>query len=219
MDSASSQDCEPARLAGRRVDGVRGVGRCRRGCEPSLYVGIRGALCAAVLRLVGTLLGRCAALANGLWWPFETFGCPIRRDRRRRALVDRDLDERLGSARGGVLEGQRRSTDASLAVLLGVAGPWELRNLYRGDPNDLTELFDRLKKDRKSLYADPRHDWIGKAVADVLQPGQARSCRGEIDLRLAEEIYPRSEWRISGWAWDVDADAPPRSVVLVDHRA
>lgn len=108
-----------------------------------------------------------------------------------------------------------RSSDAALSILLGVPGPWEIHKFYRGDVSDLEPLLARLRADGKSLYADPRSGWIGQPLAEVFPLEPDTRCRGEIDLATG---YPRPEWRVEGWAWDVEQARGPESIVLVDQR-
>ena len=73
------------------------------------------------------------------------------------------------------------TSDASLAVLLGVARHGDLRRLYRGDTSRLEPLFRTLRSERKGLYADPRQDWIGRPFEQLFALEPESRCLGDID--------------------------------------
>jgi hypothetical protein len=113
---------------------------------------------------------------------------------------------------------QSRDTDASISVLVGSAGPWEFKKFHAGPAEDLSDLLEVLEREEKSLYTDERRHWIGQRLQNVLTVDEDYACAGQIVPRAPDDLDPQNQWRILGWGWDLERDAPPRSVVLVDQR-
>ncbi len=107
--------------------------------------------------------------------------------------------------------------EAVTALLANVDDPRVLRQLYPNIPV-LEQRMARLRAHHLSIFADAWSAWLGRPVADHLRLVNPAHCRGGIERAILLSNAQRTQWRISGWAWDIARQAAPGRIVLTNSR-
>jgi hypothetical protein len=142
----------------------------------------------------------------------------------------------MGPARASLLRQSAAASEASLGVMLGIrdAGLPASMGVYvglplltsdpelvyrasrRGRSDRFQRVVDRLRRDRRGFFADPRASLPGTRLGDRFAVVSARRCSGGMDSPIALAGAVRAAAKVGGRARDLDADTVPPLVVITD---
>jgi hypothetical protein len=105
------------------------------------------------------------------------------------------------------------SVDATGTSFLLDAQDWERQQILWSERSQLFHWVEFARALRLGNFSEERYGWLNASLTDRFRiVGQGR-CEGKLE---AFDALSDASWRVTGWAWDRDAGAAPRDVVLVD---
>jgi len=115
---------------------------------------------------------------------------------------------------GHHFERRRFLANASLSLLLEVDSEWIATDLSLR-PEFVPVAVDRLKRDERGPFSDPRRAWLARPLAAEPRKANPARCIGRTE-RITPVVGATGDARVSGWAWDQERNEAPGSVLIVD---
>jgi len=79
------------------------------------------------------------------------------------------------------------------------------------------KVAKQLKKHHLNPFNDPFMHLTGTRLKDTHKLVSVERCQGALERIDPAPGRTPKDWRVSGWAWDVQAAAPAKNVVLIDR--
>jgi hypothetical protein len=109
----------------------------------------------------------------------------------------------------GLLASMTGEADAALVGVRDI----EAQNATTPTAEHLPEDLALLRRQGKSIYAEPRAHWMGRPLGSIAKADA--TCLGFIDNAVRQNARMRG-LRLSGWAWDMDHDRRVMQLLIVD---
>jgi hypothetical protein len=107
--------------------------------------------------------------------------------------------------------------EATTALLTGVGDVEALGRVYPNGVGALERAVD-LRARHLSIFSEPWSQWLDTPLGEHIRIADPSRCRGVI--ATAEPVLDslRPGWRVSGWAWDNNAQTAPNRIVMTDDK-
>jgi hypothetical protein len=106
------------------------------------------------------------------------------------------------------------AVDATGTSLLLDAQDWEREQILWSNRLELSRWVQFTRIHRLATFSEERYGWLNLVLADRFHIVEPARCEGKMEV---DEALPGESRRVTGWAWDRNAAAVPRDVVLVDE--
>ncbi len=132
------------------------------------------------------------------------------------ALLSFSMIPGLISARSAHATFQRRLTATANAHLLGIQTDRQARNFVQPRPDQVNRVVARLRRDRRSFFADPRAELPGTRMLDRLELSTGADCNGAIRGLRPIPTQGQPAASIGGWGSNQNPSDVPSFVVIAD---